>query len=49
MYCQGNNAFKRGQYQVAVQHYSAAIANDIDPGDPLYFTNRAQAYLKLEK
>ncbi|ORY81850.1 hypothetical protein BCR35DRAFT_304029 [Leucosporidium creatinivorum] len=43
----GNAAFKAGDYQLAIRHYSNAIANDIDPGDPLYFTNRAQAYLKV--
>lgn len=32
---QGNAAFKAGDYQLAIRHYSSAIANDIDPGDPV--------------
>lgn len=34
-YSQGNEAFKAGDYQLAIKHYSAAIHNDIDPGDPV--------------
>ncbi|KAK4698937.1 hypothetical protein P7C70_g7334, partial [Phenoliferia sp. Uapishka_3] len=45
----GNAAFRVGNYELAIQGYSAAIEKDVDPVNPLYFTNRAQAYIKLAR
>ncbi|KAL8277155.1 hypothetical protein RQP46_010483 [Phenoliferia psychrophenolica] len=45
----GNLAFREQDFERAVRHYSTAIEMDVDPGNPLYYTNRAQAYLKLER
>ena len=42
----GNDAFKSGNYQAAVECYGAAI--DLNPNEPAYYTNRCIAYLKLE-
>ncbi|XP_028406488.1 uncharacterized protein LOC114528978 [Dendronephthya gigantea] len=48
---QGNESFKDGQFQRAVDAYSSAI--DISRGtnyfNPLMLTNRASAYIKLNK
>lgn len=41
----GNNDFKAGKYQSAIQHYTSAI--DIVQ-DKAYYTNRAFCYLKLK-
>ena len=41
----GNDAFKGGRFPEAIECYSEAIKRN--PTDPLLFTNRAAAYLKL--
>eukprot|EP00611_Tribonema_gayanum_P010729 TRINITY_DN2080_c0_g2_i3.p1 TRINITY_DN2080_c0_g2~~TRINITY_DN2080_c0_g2_i3.p1 ORF type:complete len:484 (-),score=203.12 TRINITY_DN2080_c0_g2_i3:489-1895(-) len=41
----GNEAFKKGQWQEAIDWYSKAI--DLDPEDRVYYSNRSAAYLKL--
>ena len=43
----GNAAFKAQDFRAAILHYSTAIANSIDPADPLFYSNRAQAYLQV--
>ena len=40
----GNDAFKAQQYQSAIQNYSNAIEKD--PSNPVYYSNRAMAFLK---
>lgn len=42
----GNDFFKQGKFTDAVTHYGVAI--NIDPTNPLFYTNRALAYQKLE-
>eukprot|EP00890_Picochlorum_soloecismus_P003480 jgi/Picsp_1/4132/NSC_01641-R1_amidase family protein len=42
---EGNKCFKAKQYKEAVSNYSRAIY--LDPHNPVYFSNRAMAYLKL--
>jgi len=42
---QGNNHFKSGEYQEAIGLYSLAIQQNSN--NPLYYTNRANARLKL--
>lgn len=42
---QGNKCFLEKKYDQAIQHYSTAI--QLDPKNPIYFSNRAMAYLKL--
>ena len=42
---EGNKCFKSKQYKDAVANYSHAIS--LDPQNPVYFSNRAMAYLKL--
>jgi tetratricopeptide (TPR) repeat protein len=44
---QGNKQFKDGDYEAAETLYSQAIQKN--SGNPLLFTNRANARLKLEK
>ncbi|GAB4819100.1 hypothetical protein N2152v2_006146 [Parachlorella kessleri] len=41
----GNVAFRGGKFEEAVRHYSAAV--QLDPNNPVYYANRALAYLKL--
>ncbi|KAF4120201.1 hypothetical protein GMORB2_3328, partial [Geosmithia morbida] len=43
---EGNKAFTSGDYPGAVELYSKAI--ELDDKEPLFFTNRAQAYIKTE-
>jgi tetratricopeptide (TPR) repeat protein len=43
---QGNELFKTGAYEDAVKSYSRAIA--VDPSCAVYYSNRAQAYLKVQ-
>ncbi|KIY63208.1 hypothetical protein CYLTODRAFT_494094 [Cylindrobasidium torrendii FP15055 ss-10] len=43
----GNQYFRRGQYEKAINHYEAA--HRIEPEVPHYQLNLAMAYLKLEK
>lgn len=40
-----NEAFKTGDFDGAITGYSGAI--QADPGNPVYFSNRAMAYLKV--
>ncbi|CAJ0632270.1 1278_t:CDS:2 [Entrophospora sp. SA101] len=42
----GNGFFKRGNYELAIEHYGKAIEHD--PKESIYFINRAMAYLKLQ-
>ena len=44
---EGNAAFKAGQYELAVEKYSAALAED--PKAYAVYSNRSAAYLKLGK
>lgn len=44
---QGNSAFKRGDYDGAIERYKAAY--DIEPEMPHYQLNLAAAYLKIHK
>lgn len=43
---EGNKAFSSGDYPHAVDLYSKAI--ELDDKQPLFYTNRAQAYIKTE-
>ncbi len=40
-----NEAFKAGDFDGAITGYSQAI--QADPANPVYFSNRAMAYLKV--
>ena len=42
---QGNAAFKEGRYEIAAQHFSAAIA--LDSSNAVLFSNRSGAYASL--
>lgn len=42
---QGNAAFKEGRYELAAQHFSAAIA--LDGSNAVLFSNRSGAYASL--
>lgn len=44
---EGNAAFRRGDFEAAVNHYQAAHA--VEPEMPHYQLNIAAAYLKLSK
>ena len=44
---EGNAAFKAGQYELAVEKYSAALGED--PKGYAIYSNRSAAYLKLGK
>jgi len=46
-FVEGNAAFRRGEFEVAVSHYQAAHA--VEPEMPHYQLNIAAAYLKLCK
>ncbi|KAF9131265.1 RNA polymerase II-associated protein 3 [Mortierella sp. 14UC] len=43
----GNELFKKGQYAMAIEHYSASMA--LDPSNSVLPINRAMALLKLER
>jgi Flp pilus assembly protein TadD len=45
--CQGNAAFKAGDFPASIGHYTSAIL--ADPNNPTFYLNRAAAYLKLGK
>lgn len=40
-----NEAFKAGHFEGAIAGYSGCI--EADPTNPVYFSNRAMAYLKV--
>ena len=42
----GNEAFKAKDWPTAIEHYTRAI--DLNPNEPSFYTNRAQANIKLE-
>ena len=44
---QGNGAFRRGEFRIAVKHYKTA--HEIEPELPYYQLNLAAAHLKLSK
>lgn len=44
---QGNQLFREGDFEAAEQKYTAAITRYA--GNPLFFTNRAFARLKLQR
>lgn len=44
---QGNAAFRKGNYELAVEHYEHA--HKVEPELPHYQLNLAAAYLKLNK
>ncbi|KAK0525241.1 hypothetical protein OC842_005572 [Tilletia horrida] len=43
----GNDAFKAGKYDDAIEHYTAAIKSA--PTEPTYYTNRAAASMALKR
>lgn len=43
----GNAAYKKKQFETAIQHYSKAI--EIDDEDIVYITNRGAVYLEMGK
>ncbi|CAD7014409.1 unnamed protein product [Ceratitis capitata] len=43
----GNKCVKLGEYEKAIYEYTTAI--DIFPEDPVFFSNRALCYLKMER
>lgn len=44
---QGNKAFKAGNHAKAIEYYT--YATELDPKNPIFFTNRSTAYFKMEK
>jgi tetratricopeptide (TPR) repeat protein len=42
----GNDAFKTGNYQAAIECYTAAL--ELCPNECAFYTNRAITYLKME-
>lgn len=44
---QGNAAFKVGDHSKAIEYYT--YATELDPKNPIFFTNRSTAYFKMEK
>ena len=48
IYClQGNQLFKEGKYEAAIERYTAAIS--LDPSSAVLPANRAMALLKLDR
>lgn len=43
----GNNAFKAGDHAKAIEYYT--YATELDPNNPIFFTNRSTAYFKMKK
>ena len=43
---EGNDNFKKGKYNAAIELYGEAI--QCDGSNPAYYTNRAIAYLKID-
>lgn len=46
-HAQGNEYFGKKDYKNAILHYGKAV--DLDPTVPVYFVNRAMAYLKTNR
>jgi len=44
---QGNAAFKAGDHAKAIEYYT--YATELDPKNPIFFTNRSTAYFKMKK
>lgn len=44
---QGNKAFKEGDHAKAIEYYT--YATELDPKNPIFFTNRSTAYFKMKK
>jgi len=44
---QGNAAFKAGNHAKAIEYYT--YATELDPKNPVFFTNRSTAYFKMKK
>lgn len=44
---QGNKAFKEGNHAKAIEYYT--YATELDPKNPIFFTNRSTAYYKMNK
>lgn len=42
---QGNEEFKKGNYAKAIENYT--YATEVDPKNPVYFTNRSMCYFKM--
>lgn len=43
----GNEAFKKGEHAKAIEYYT--YATELDPNNPIFFTNRSTAYFKMKK
>jgi len=43
----GNKAFKAGNHAKAIENYT--YATELDPKNPIFYTNRSTAYFKMEK
>jgi len=43
----GNEAFKAGNHSKAIEFYT--YATELDPRNPIFFTNRSTAYFKMKK
>jgi len=44
---EGNKAFKAGDHGKAIEYYT--YATELDPKNPIFFTNRSTAYFKMKK
>lgn len=43
----GNKEFKAGNHSKAIEYYT--YATELDPNNPIFYTNRSTAYFKMEK
>lgn len=43
----GNEEFKNGNFPKAIEHYT--YATELDPKNPVYFTNRSMCYFKMQE
>ena len=44
---QGNQFFKEGKYEAAINRYTIAI--NLHPTNPIFYANRGMALLKMER